>query len=318
MITGFVVALIIILIAPIASHLLDNKVVHPVLSALTINLIILGFCGTPVAIARRNLNFRLLSILELFETIIFGIISIILALSGYGVWSLVIGKLSSRFLYALILHKTVGWRPKLRFSRESVNVLFKISAQFAGKNILDDLTKNLDYFIVGKFLGITALGFYARAYDLMTIPVNKLSRSLGSVLFPAFSKIQNDPNRLIRGLLKSTCLISITIFPILIGLQLTAYDLIPFVYGEKWLPTVLPLQIICFAGLFYTIDSPAVSLINAKGLLVDEIKRQLIHMILLVFAVLLGSRWGIVGVTWGVVFAAFIYWILLLQLLKKE
>lgn len=318
LLTAGIVVLLVVSLAPLAAHFFDNKTMTSVLSILSLNVAILAFCGVPTAIANRQLNFRLLTWTSLVELIIFGIISISLALNGFGVWSLVIGKLLSRVCYTLLLYVKVGWRPCLHYNRDSAHSLIRISAQFAGKNLLDDLTKNIDYFIIGNTLGISKLGFYSRAYSLMTLPVTKLSQSLGNVLFPAFSKIQDEKERLIRGMLKSTTLISMTIFPLLTCLILVAPVLIPLVYGVKWSPTIIPLQILCLAGLIYTVDSPAVALINAKGLLTDEIKRQILHLILLVTGIIVGTRWGLAGVAWGVTGAAFIYWLLLLQLLKKR
>lgn len=324
--TGFVlqlatsvgIALLLVGVAPFAGYFLGNHMIGPVLSVLSLNLILLAFSSTPSVIARRSLDFRLLMLVRLVQVVTHGVVAFGMAWAGHGVWSLVGGKLASQLVWTLQLSYATAWRPSFRFSRSVAVSLWGISAQFVAKNILDDLARNVDYFIVSWRLGVEPLGFYFRAYSLMTLPITRFSTSLGDVLFPAFSKIQDEPEQLIRSLVKSSCLISMMIFPLLVGLQLVAPILIPLVYGPQWLATVQPLQILCLAGLFYSLDPTLVALINAKGYLMDEIRRQLAHLALLVTCVLGGSSWGTEGVAWGVVLAASVYWILMLRLLKRR
>lgn len=324
--TGFILQLLtsvfilscIIAISFIAAKIMKNPMVQPVLSVLSINFILLAFRGMPTVLVQRELNFQLLAKIGLAEKVCFGIVASMAAFMGSGVWSLVVGTLTARALHTLIILYYSGWRPSLQFDKVSAISILKISARFAVKDILDELARNVGFFLVGWRLGVRSLGFYSRAYNLMTLPVTNFSKSLENVLFPAFSQIQDDKERLKSGLLKSSAIIAMTTFPILIGLSLTAPIFIPVIYGIKWLPTVVPLQIICIAGLFYAIDSPVVSLINAKAFLTEEIIRQVIHLSLLVLGVLLGSFWGLEGAAWGVTLAASVYWFLLLQLLKNR
>lgn len=317
-ISGLVVAGIVIGISPLAGHLMGEKLIMPVLSALSLNFLLLTFCVIPTVLARRNLNFRIITKSEISEKVTNGVIAASLAIVGFGVWSLVIGYLTGRVVYAVVLISATKWKPSIIFNKASASYLWKISFKFAIKEILDDTARNIDYFLVGWRLGMSPLGFYSRAYSLMTLPITNLSKSLSKVLFPAFSLIQNDDNRIIKGMLKSNCTIAITTFPLLVGLMLVAPAFIPFVYGAKWLPTVQPLQIMCIAGLFYSIDTTAISVINAKAFLIPEIRRQIFHMVLLILGVLIGSKWGLIGVSWGVTITAIIYWLLLLQLLKSR
>jgi O-antigen/teichoic acid export membrane protein len=316
--TSLVVALLVIGISPLASMVLGESLVMPVLSLLSLNFILLNFCVIPGVLARRNLNFKLITKAEISDKFVNGVIASGLAILGWGVWSLVIGRLLGRATYAIVLFYATKWRPSIQFDKASASYLWRICIKFATKEILDDTARNIDYFLVGWRLGMFPLGFYSRAYNLMTLPIINLSKSLSTVLFPAFSLIQDEDHRIIKGMLKANCAIALTTFPLLVGLMLVGPAFIPFVYGAKWLPTVQPLQIMCIAGLFYSIDTTAISVINAKAYLIPEIRRQIIHMVLLVLGVLIGSRWGLIGVSWGVTITASIYWLLLLQLLKSR
>jgi O-antigen/teichoic acid export membrane protein len=318
LIMGVVMASLLVAVSPWAAWLMGRDLVAPVLSVLAFNLIILAVSSTPSLILRRNLDFRLLSLVGLVDLFIYGVVTLALALAGFGVWSLVVGRVISHVTNLVQLTVVTKWRPNLQFSRAVAASLLSVAAQFAGKHILNDLSKKIDYLIVGWKLGVEPLGFYSRAAYLMTIPIERFSTSLGTVLFPSFSKIQEERKLLVHGVLKATTVIAMTTFPLLLGLLLVAQNLIPLVYGEKWLATVVPLQIICFAGLFYAVDSPVVALIDAAGFLKDEIRRQCIHIGLLCVFVLSGAQWGLFGVAWGVVAAAAIYWCFMIQLLKTR
>ena len=316
--TGMVMAGLLITTSPLVAWLIGSDLVGPVLFVLAFNLIPLAVSSTPSTIARRNLDFRLLSLVNLMNLLVYGSVAIVLAFFEFGVWGLVIGRVVSRLVELVQLSVATQWCPSMRFSRVVAVSLMHMAFQFIWKNILNDLTKKVDYLIVSWNLGVESLGFYSRASYLMTVPIDKLSTSLGTVLFPAFSKIQDDSAQLIRGLLKATALIAMTTFPFLFGLLLTGPDLVAIVYGEKWLPTALPLQILCLAGLFYAVDAPAVSLIDAAGYLTDEIRRQCIYLAVLVVCVLFGLSWGLAGVASGVVVAAMVYWCFLVGLLNRR
>jgi O-antigen/teichoic acid export membrane protein len=315
---GVGMALALVGASPLVGRLMGDPKIGAVLMVLALNPILLAFTAPSVVIAHRELDFRLLAFVGFGQITIHGLVGISLAWAGLGVWSLAWGRTASNAVAAFHLALATGWRPSLRFSWSVVSSLWKMAAQFGGKNILTDVSQNGDYLIVGWRLGVEPLGFYSRAYSLMTFSIRKLSKSLGAVLFPAFAKIQDERERLVRGMVKASGLISLTLFPLLIGLQLVAPDLITVVYGVKWLPSVPPLQVMCIAGLFYCLDPPAVSLIHAKGLLKEEISRQVVHTGALVIGVLGGTLWGTTGAAWGVVVAALTHWILLLHLLKRR
>ena len=324
--TGFVMQLVLaavmtlvfILLSPLLASLMHDDALQSVFAVLSFSLLILAFRGIPTVIARRELNFRLISFTNITEVVGFGICSVLLAAGGAGVWSLVFGRLAGRTVSILHLWLRTRWRPRLRFVQSSYRQLLKPAIQFGSKEVLGDISRNVGYFFVGQTLGVDRLGIYSRAHYLMTLPVTQIALAVSSVLFPAFAHVQDDRQKLRRGVLKSTCMLTLLIFPLLIGLQSVAEDFIPGVYGAKWVDAVAPLEVICLAGLFYAADAPAVSLINALGLLAEDLRRQMIHIVVIVTGVLVGSSWGLVGVAAAVSTAAAVYWLLLVRLLQTR
>lgn len=318
LITAVLAMLVLAGISPLLTIMMDDPKVGTVLVALSTALLVLAFRGIPTVLARRAMEFKPIAISNWLEMLSFGVISITMAVLGFGVWSLVVGRVLASAIAVAQLAFAMRWRPRFAFSMPACRELLGVATQFAGKEVLADISRNISYFFAGMKLGMEALGFYSRAHYLMMLPVTRLSVSVGSVLFPAFSKIQHDDAALRWSFKRATCVLTMVIFPLLAGLLVVAPTFITFVYGARWEPTVLPLQILCLAGILYSVEPVAVSLINARSFLVDDIKRQFVHLMLLAIATLALSRWGVIGIASAVTFSAFANWLLLMFLLSRR
>ena len=304
-------------ISPWVGLFFRNILVGEVLAVMSIYMLILPFISIPTAMLRKRIDFRSTGITEVLQQLSGGMISVTLAYLGWGVWSLVYGRLAGHMLKAFHLAYLCRWRPRFHFSRQAGRDLFAFSGKVTMANILNDVASNIDYFLVGRLLGPAQLGFYYRAYYIMTLPLTRITDGINTVLFSAFSEVQEDGSTLKKGLLKAICYISLITFPLLIGLFWVSPAFIQTVYGEKWMGSVLPLRIMCFAGMLLSIEPIAVSGIIARGYIGFEVKRQLIYLFILLIGVSVGSYWGIVGVSFAVLLASIIFLIMLQQLLKR-
>ena len=107
---------------------------------------------------------------------------------------------------------------------------------------------NGDNFAIGRALGAQQLAYYGLAFRVMVLPVQKISEVLGNVAFPAFSKVQDDIRRLRAGFLRGVRTVAVVCFPVTIGIVVTAPVLVPVVFGPKWIPSVVTLQILALNG----------------------------------------------------------------------
>src|SRR5262249_51859833 len=137
------------------------------------------------------------------------------------------------------------------------------------------LAVNADNFIVGRLLGATSLGLYARAYNLMNLPYVYVASVLSGVLFPAFAQIQTDIPRLRRGYLTMTRLTAVIAGPSMAALAIAAPSLVPTLYGPAWAGVVSPLQILCAAGYFRSLYNVGGIVAHSVGQVYSELKRQL-------------------------------------------
>jgi len=194
------------------------------------------------------------------------VVSIAFALMGYGVWSLVIGKIVGTLLTTILAWVVVPWwRPHLRIDRAEVKELLGYGKHVVGSGVLIWLITNLDNTFVGRVAGEEQLGFYGFAYTQANLPATQISRILGQVLFPAFTKIRDDLNALRRTFFQTMRYVSLVSIPVSIGMIAFAKPFIMTLYGEKWAPAIVPLQLLGIYGMMRAVAVNMGNVFKAGG-----------------------------------------------------
>lgn len=283
----------------ISSYIADffkNELVGPVVSVLSIGFILGSFGVVHRSLLQKNVEFKKIAVTEISASVMSGTVSIILALFGFGVWSLVFGTILNNFTRIILLWKVCTWKPSMIFDLTSFKELFSFGAHVMGSQFLNYIDSNVDYLLIGKFLSATTLGHYNLAYQLSMFPLTRISSIITNVTFPTFSIIQDDNEKLRYAYLKVIKYISTVTFPMLAGLIVVAPDFIPIVFGEKWTPMIVPLQILCVAGALKSVGSTVGTILLSKGRSDIQFKWNIFTAIVLPIAILLGIRYGIIGV----------------------
>ncbi len=271
----------------------------PIVRALSLSLLL----GFPESIYRylyeRRLSFRIIGLRRLIGVSIGGAVGISLALAGAGVWALVAEQLVRSAAGSLLYAARADWRPSLTASWAALAEMWSYSRSIVGQRLVNFLNRNLDNLLIGRFLGPAALGFYGIAYQGVLLPLQQVARPIASVGFPAFASIQNDRARCRRVYLSAlrVSLLVATPLPLLaIFLSPTA---IPLLLGDKWLPAVVPFQILSAVALIQVGMSLSPPLFNALGRADLSFKWTLIALVANSLGIVIGLRWGIAGVAWG-------------------
>ena len=297
---GIILCITTVIFSPYMADFFKNELVGPVVSVLSIGFI-LGAGGViHRSLLQKNIEFKKIAVTEISASVMSGIVSVILALLGFGVWSLVFGTVLSNFTRVVLLWKVCTWRPSMTFDLTSFNELFSFGAHVMGSRFLNYIDSNVDYLLIGKFLSATALGHYTLAYQFSTFPLTRISSIITSVTFPTFSIIQEDNDMLRYAYLKVIKYISLVTFPLLAGLIVVAPEFIPIVFGEKWGPMIVPLQILCVAGALKSVGTTVGSILLSKGRADIQFKWNILTAIVLFIAILIGIRYGIIGVAMAI------------------
>ncbi len=312
---GAFVTLAIWLGAPFAASAFHAGAVTPVLRLIGFVFVLGSVGNTAEALLQRRMDYRRLLSVELISYAVgYAGVGIGLALMGWGIWALAWATLVQATLRSVLLVGAAPhpMRPSLAGAEARQLLNFGIGTTLA--RLASFAAQNADYFVVARWLGTTALGWYSRAYQLMCLPIYQFSSILNVVLFPAYSSIQTDAERLRRGYLGSLCLSALVVFPALTMLGIFAPEVMSGVFGRQWAPAAVPLQILCVAGAGYCTYNLGDSLVRARGAVYRKFLYQSIYAVAVAGAALVGSRWNITGVAAGVVTATVVVYVLMADL----
>ncbi len=296
MVTGVTLCLIMMSISFPAAKFFQNEEVQPVLFTLSFIFIIGALNVVQTAQFSRSFQFGKLAGFSIWEMSTNAVISIGLATAGFGVWSLVWGRLGGVLMGVVVAWYSSSWRPKWLFNPAKFQELFKFGIYSLSINILTYLGQSMDGIIVGRFLGVGPLGIYTMAHNLVSLPQRKMSSVIASVAFPVFSRIQDDHARVSRNYLKMLRYISFVTFPLLIGLMVLAPLFVRIILGEKWAAAIVPIQIMCVLGMYSSLSTTVGSIFSAKGRPDLELKTDVVLLIALAGFLMVGVRYGIIGV----------------------
>jgi O-antigen/teichoic acid export membrane protein len=306
LIIGLFLAIVIIFMAPLVADFFHEPIVKVMLCVLSLTFIIEPLGSVHVALLQRELDFRNKLIPDIGRIIFKGFITIGLALGGYGAWSLIIGQLVSVVVAVILSWMVFPWRPTLCVDKKQAHSLMVFSIPLMGFNILDTVIVNLDSTVIGHLLGDKALGIYSLAYRIPDLMIINIWLVLAAVMFPTFASIQHQPDMLRRGFLATTRYLQIIIVPISLSLTLTADPLVRFLLGPKWLEVIPILQLIAIYALIDSIGVTAGDIYKAIGRPSLLWKLGLIHISVLVPCLLIGVKYGLVGIAIGRLITVFL------------
>lgn len=284
-------------ISPLVADFYNQAIIKPIMIVLSLNFIFDSITSVHQAVLTRRLEFKKLAIIAVASAIVSGIISITMAFKGFGVWSIVVGSTVASIVQIIIYPFYFRWFPKLSFSMQRFKEIFGFGSVYTANAISNYVNGNLDYFFIGKFLGAAPLGFYSLAYRLIMFPQRKLGAALNRVAFPTYSKFQGDNERLARGYLSAVAYLNFVTFPFLVGLALVAPEFVKVIYGEKWIPAIVPLELLCIAGIMIQLAANTGSVVMAKGRVDIPLKLSIIRAVLLAIVLFFFARRGLIVVS---------------------
>jgi O-antigen/teichoic acid export membrane protein len=293
-------------IAPLLAVFFREEGLTNLFRLLALVLPIGGLAVVPDAMIRRSLRFKQKVIPEVLRSFTKGTTSIVLAYSGYGVWSLVLGQIAGEVVDLISLWWLAGWRPTLRFDWRVTRDSLSFGGHMISVDIVGMLLQNSDYLFIGRILGAAALGFYTIAYRIPELIIRNINHVVGGVAHPVLSSKQTDIRQLHLIYFSYIRYISLFTFPLAGGIAMVSPLFVIIFYTEKWSGAIVPMQLIAIAlaitsvgyvpGIFYkAVSRPEV---------LSRISWFKLPLTLLVLWFC--TRWGINGVAIGqVVLAVF-------------
>jgi O-antigen/teichoic acid export membrane protein len=283
-------------LAPLGASYYGNALITPIVRVVALGFIFSGFSNIGMTLLVRDLDFRTTEIYSVVVQVFGVTVTVVAAFILHSVWALAIG----RAVFAAI--KLVGsyivhpYRPRFALSGRQVRSLLSFGLNMTAVGFIGFFNGQTASAVVGKVVGIPALGLYAVAFSLSNLPVNTISSVLNAVAFPTYSALQKDPAKLRGAMGEVLWVVTMLAVPASVGLWLLAPQIVGVVYGPKWLPMVDCFRILVVFGLARALSQVAAPVMLAVGKPILKAVGELINLaILATFIYPTSATWGIAG-----------------------
>lgn len=272
-------------ISDLIAHYYKESILKQICKLLSVNLFF-SICNiVPNGLLLKNKQFKFITYRTFIVQLIGGFISIIAVFKGMGIYSLIINPLFSSLAIFIVNFSKNPIPFSFKIRKNSIKKIFSYSVFQFLFSLINYFSRNLDNILIGKMLGFISLGYYEKSYKLMTLSFANISNILTSVIHPVFSDIQNDPQKIANSYLKIIRLLSIIGFPLSVYLFFNAKELILFLFGDQWLPSIPILQLLSISIGFQMIVSSIGPILQAtnstKLLFIDGLLSTLLIVIFL-------------------------------------
>lgn len=281
--------------APYISLFYNEQKLTLLVRVIGINFFLIALFVVPQSLLIRDMNFKSKAKVDLSAQVGGSVVTLLMAYNDMGVWSLIGGIIGIHTVKAIGYNIVVSkfFLPSFKFT-ESIK-LAKFGSLLTGDRLLFYIFTQSDKIIVGKVLGDVFLGFYNVALNLASIPAEKIIPIVTQVTFASYSRIQDDLQRINRGILRSVRVMAIVSFPIFYGMAGVAPEAIPLLIGDKWLESIVLFQLVCltlplkaisfiFPPAVFAIHKPKVNLVN-----------MMITASVMLISFIIGVQWGLIG-----------------------
>ena len=305
-VTSLVLYLLLVALARPLATFYELPVIATIAPVLFLVLPINSLCVVQTVMFTREFRFALLSKIVFASSLISGIVAVVMALAGCGIWSLVAQRLLMMGIKAIAFWWIRRWRTEERFSLQPLREMAPFSLRLLATDLISAIYNNVAQLFIGKIYSAHQLGFYSQAQKLKDLPVTSSVQAVQGVTYPALSKLSEDDAKLSEGYRRILVLTSFVLFPAMLGFVAIAPEMFMLLLGEKWMPTVPFFEILALSGLFYPLSIVAYNILKVRSdgrviLRLELIKRGVMTLILALTIPL-----GIEAVAWGMTAMSFV------------
>ena len=230
----FLYFIISFLLGPLIANFYGENILRSIIPVLALSILFSSLNNINKAQLHRELKFKELAFINNFSSLTAGFFSVILALNGYGVWSLVFNLVAIYIISVPLYFRSTKWYPKLIWKKNEFKQIFGFGFFTTSTDILNNITSNIDYLVIGKLVSAFLLGSYTLSYMLTIMVKSQIESMVNRVMFPFYSKNQNNIKKVKEYYLSSIKYYSIITFPLMLFLIIFGEQFILFVFGDKW------------------------------------------------------------------------------------
>jgi O-antigen/teichoic acid export membrane protein len=318
-IVGCMCGVVVFLAAGAMASFFHEDELQVVLQVLALGCIVEGLAATPDALLQRELRFKEIMIAD---NLAYGVgmacVGVALAVSGWGVWALVAAHLTLKLVRFVSLSHFVPVMPPGRLSYRDGIDLLHTGFGFSLGRVLNFFSLQGDNFVVGRLLGVEALGMYNRAYQLMTLPAMYVGQAFERVMFPSMAQKQESHERLVREFLMTLEAITLVALPAGVVMFVLAQEIVTVGFGSHWSAVTPVVSILSFGVFFRTAYKCSDTVVRSVGAVYHYAARQALYTMMVIIGSLVGAHLaGLQGVAVGVVAAVALNYLSMTRLCSK-
>ncbi|MEZ4322089.1 MAG: lipopolysaccharide biosynthesis protein [Myxococcota bacterium] len=299
MMIGLLLCPISIAAAPWLAILFDAPEVGPVLQLLSISFVLLAPQALLRALFTRKMNYRVVGLASVTGAVLGGVVGVVLALMGWGVWALVALNLVRSTSVTLAMFVAARWVPRQFIHLPTLRSLWSFGMYMTGVRVLNNVTRNGDTMLVALLLGQSAAGIYSVAYQGVILPVTYISRPIGSVVYSALCRMEDDSVRRAVAFSKTLEVLIVLGFPMGFLGMMTADVVLPVLLGPQWTEAAPVFAVLAVSGGVQTMLQTSTSILQAANRPGISLAIQIVKLVLVMGGVLAGIPFGPFGVGVG-------------------
>lgn len=298
---AFFLGLVLFFASPYIADFYNEGKLTKLTQAMAVLFMLGSLSSIPDALVRKNIDFKILFTRNIINLVISGIVAMICAYKGMGVWALIVQLYISLIAGVYLNFRMVSWRPKWKKPEWHILKPFlSYSLPLFGENTINYWVRNIDNLLIGKWLNEQTLGYYSRSYNLMLLPVRQISSAVMRVVFPAFSIIKDNKKKVWENYKKLLNITAFITFPLMALMYLLGEEIIYTVYGVNWSASIPIFKGLCLLGAFQSLGTYCGSIFSSQGKTFLQFKLGLFLKPFMIAGIVIGLYFkGIMGLIYG-------------------
>lgn len=296
---GIIIYGVLFLASPAIAEFYRTPILCDVIRVLGLTMLVNSLMISQLSKMMAEMKFKEMAIISVVTQLVTGAIGLTLAYQGWGIWALVFQQVGSSVVRLLLTQYYLRWVPKLVFSRASFHRMFSYGSKILCSGMINTIYSNVYTLVIGRVYNASDVGYYNRGNQFAQLPAQTLLSVFMNVAFPIMSKVQDDTEKLRAAYCKLIRTPNFVLFPVLTGLIVLSDPLVKVILGDKWLPSVPLLQIICLGYMFEPLTHINLNVLYVKGRTDLVLKLELIKKPIAFVILFLMAHFGVIWLCFG-------------------
>ena len=290
---------LLVIVSPSIANFYGHSVIAEVAPVLFLVLPINSLCVVQTVMFTKEFRFALLSKIVFSASLVSGVVAVVMAVAGCGIWSLVAQRLLMMGIKAIAFWMIRHWRTDARFSMGAIKAMMPFSLRLLATDLIASIYNNVAQLFIGKMHTTTTLGYYSQAQKLKDLPVTSTVQAVQGVTYPALSELNDDDRKFGDGYERIVRMLGFVVFPVMLGFVAIAEDMFMLLLGEKWMPTVPYFKVLALSGLFYPLAIVAYNVLKVRSDGRVIVRLEVVKRVIMTAVLCYTIPRGVMAVAWG-------------------